>query len=126
MTRATLTDKQRRGMEALEAARRAGMTLSDYAKTQGLKVRELYDAVAGLRQRGVLPATERARKRKSGFMAVQVVSSTPPPAEVARSGPPVGMVCRLVHVGGFVIECGEWPPPAWLRAVLVERRDAAS
>src|SRR5256885_15106264 len=27
-----------------------------------------------------------------------------------------GMVCRLVCEHGWVIECGEWPPPGWLSA----------
>jgi hypothetical protein len=126
MTTATLTEKQRRGLEALEAARRAGKTLSEYAKAHGLVVRELYDAVAGLRKRGVVPTTDRPRKRKSRFMAVQVLSAIARSPSVTRAPPQSGMVCRLVHVGGLVIECGEWPPPAWLSAVLAERRDAAS
>ena len=126
MTTATLTEKQRRGMEAFEGARRAGVTLSSYAKAQGLVVREVHDAVAQLRKRGVLPATTRPRKRKNGFVAVQVVSTGTRLPAVPWPTAREGMVCRLVHAGGFVIECGEWPPPAWLAAVLAERRDAAS
>ena len=126
MTTATLTEKQRRGTEAFEDSRRAGVTLSSYAKAQGLAVREVHDAVAQLRRRGVLPATTRPRKRKSGFVAVQVVSTATRLAAVSRPALRDGMVCRLVHAGGLVIECCEWPPPAWLLAVLAERRDAAS
>ena len=121
----TLTEKQRVAVEALEGARRAGVPLSDYAKAKGLATRTVYDAIAALRRRGALPGTDRPRKRKSKFVAVRVTSSPVAVAEgarVARSG----MVCRLVCEHGWVIECGEWPPPSWLSAVLPGRRDAAA
>ena len=120
----TLTEKQRVAVEALEGARRAGVPLSDYAKAKGLATRPVYDAIAALRRRGALPGTDRPRKRKSKFVAVRVTSSPVAVAEgagVAR----IGMVCRLVCEHGWVIECGEWPPPSWLSAVLPGRRDAA-
>ena len=121
----TLTEKQRVAVETLEGARRAGVPLSDYAKAKGLATRPVYDAIAALRRRGALPGTDRPRKRKSKFVAVRVTSSPVAVAEgarVARSG----MVCRLVCEHGWVIECGEWPPPSWLSAVLPGRRDAAA
>jgi len=46
-------------------------------------------------------------------------------SEVARAAGS-GMVCRLVCAQGWAIECGEWPPPSWLSAVLPGRRDAAA
>jgi len=60
-----LTERQRTAVAALEAARQAGMTLSDYAKAQGLEVRPVYDAIAALRRRGALPGSDRPRKRRS-------------------------------------------------------------
>ena len=47
---------------------------------------------------------------------------------IAEVGPAArsGMVCRLVCAQGWAIECGEWPPPSWLSAVLPGRRDAAA
>ncbi len=120
----TLTEKQRVAVETLEGARRAGVPLSDYAKAKGLATRPVYDAIAALRRRGTLPGTDRPRKRKSKFVAVQVRNSPIPIAEVgpaARSG----LVCQLVCAPGWVIEFGEWPPPSWLSAVLPGRRDAA-
>jgi len=120
----TLTRRQQVAVEALEAARQAGMTLSDYAKAHGLEVRPVYDAIAALRRRGALPGTDRPRKRKSKFVAVRVTSSSAPVTEVAPAGRS-GLVCRLVCAPGWVIECGEWPPPSWLSAVLPGRRDAA-
>jgi hypothetical protein len=121
----TLTEKQRVAVEALEGARRAGVPLSDYAKAKGLEIRPVYDAIAALRRRDALPGTDRPRKRKSRFVAVRVTSSPTPVTEIAQATRS-GMVCRLVCEQGWVIECGEWPPPSWLSAVLPGRRDAAA
>jgi hypothetical protein len=119
----TLTQKQREAVEALEGARRAGVPLSDYTKSKGLELRPVYDAIATLRRRGALPPADRPRKRKSKspFVAVRVRSS-PVPTTAARSG----LVCRLVRSDGCAIECGEWPEPKWVAAVLTGRKDAAA
>ena len=87
-------------------------------------MRQLYDAVALLRKRGVLPPAQHARKRKSNFVAVQVQSSAverPAPGSVRLT-----LVCRLVHASGWRLECGEWPPPGWLAAVFAEREHVAA
>jgi hypothetical protein len=119
----TLTQKQREAVEALEGARRTGVPLSDYAKSKGLELRPVYDAIAALRRRGALPRPDRPRKRKSKspFLAVRVTSS--PAAVTAVRG---GLVCRLVRSDGCAIECGEWPEPKWVAAVLTGRKDAAA
>jgi hypothetical protein len=120
-----LTQKQREAVEALEGARRAGVPLSDYAKAKGLELRPVYDAIATLRRRGTLPPTDRPRKRRTKstarFVAVRVRSAPTPPA-TSRSG----LVCRLVRSDGCAIECGEWPAPNWVTAVLTGRKDAAA
>ena len=119
----TLTQKQREAVEALEGARRAGVPLSDYAKSKGLELRPVYDAIATLRRRGALPPTDRPRKRKSKsrFLAVRVMNSPAPIAAIRN-----GLVCRLVRGDGCAIECGEWPEPKWVAAVLTGRKDAAA
>lgn len=118
-----LTEKQRVAVQAMEGAKQAGMTLSDYAKAQGLEVRPVYDAIAALRRRGAVPGSDRPRKSqsKSRFVAVRVASSSAPAGEVARDG----LVCRLVCAQGWAIECGEWPAPSWVSALLSGRADAA-
>lgn len=122
-----LTQKQRVAVEAVEAAKQAGMTLSDYAKAQGLEVRPVYDAIAALRRRGALAGSDRPRKRegKSRFVAVRVRNSSVPLPEVSQAAR-CGLVCRLVWAQGWVIECGEWPAPSWVSAVLAGRGDAAA
>jgi hypothetical protein len=117
----TLTQKQREAVEALEGARRAGVSLSDYAKAKGLELRPVYDAIAALRRRGALPPADRPRKRKSRFVAVRVTSSPAPTAAVGS-----GLVCRLLRSDGCAIECGEWPEAKWVAAVLAGRKDAAA
>ncbi len=119
-----LTEKQRTAMAAAEAARAAGVTLIGHCRAQGLNVREVYDAIAALRRSGVLPKAEKSRHRRGEFVAVRVVKTRQPsPAMMPRG---TGMVCRLVHAGGLVIECGEWPPTGWLLSLTSGLRDAAS
>jgi hypothetical protein len=122
----TLTQRQREAVEALEGARRAGVPLSAYAKSKGLELRPVYDAIATLRRRGVLPRSDHPRKRrsKSRFVAVRVRSSPAPDTQDARASRN-GMVCRLVCAQGWAIECGEWPAPSWVSALLSGRGDAA-
>ena len=54
MTTATFTERQRQAIEAMEGARNEGVALSKYAKAHELNVRELYDAIACLRRKGLL------------------------------------------------------------------------
>lgn len=121
MGTAEMTEKQRAAMEALQGARREGKALSEYARAHGLSIWELYNALSCLRRKGVLPKSERSRKPRGKFVAVRLVPERPIPAH--SSG---GMICRLVHRSGYVIECGEWPPPSWLAALARESSDAAT
>jgi|ERR1700722_8208534 hypothetical protein len=119
-----LTEKQRTAMAAVEAASTAGLTLTAHCTAQGLNVREVYDAIAALRRSGVLPRAQKSRRRKSGFVALRVVKTQQP--SPAMMPPGTGMVCRLLHASGLVIECGEWPSAFWLLSLTSGLRDAAS
>jgi hypothetical protein len=117
---ATMTDKQRRALEAMNAAREQGCSLTQYAQAQGLLVRELYDALAALRRKGMLP---KGRASKSRFVSVRVAPAMAMPlAHSAASS----VVCRVVTAGGCAIECLQWPEPRWLAALSVGSMDAAS
>ena len=122
-----LTEKQRVAMETLEGAQRAGMPLSEYARSQGLELRPVYDAIAALRRRGALPKPERTGKRraKSDFVAIRVSDRAAAAREVAHV---VGdeIVCRLARVDGWTIECRQWPQPQWVAALLSGEKDAAA
>jgi hypothetical protein len=120
-TAAEMTEKQRRAVEAMEGARNEGISLNDHAKARGLVIRELYDAIAGLRRKGLL-AQAAKRKKRSKFVAVRVrPEQASPVASTAMSIP----VCRVVQPGR-VIECLQWPPPSWLAALSPGSADAAS
>ena len=120
-TATEMTEKQRRAVEAMEGARNEGISLDDYAKARGLVIRELYDAIAGLRRKGLL-AQAAKRKRRSKFVAVCVAPEQGlPVARTAMSIP----VCRVVQPGR-VIECLQWPPPSWIAALSPGSADAPS
>lgn len=125
MTTAKITDKQRRALAALEAARRQGCSLVAYARQEGLSVREIYDALAALRRKGALAKASDEGRRQSGFVAVRVTPSLPASSSVRGLQPSTGVLCRIVQSGG-VIECLQWPPPGWLAGVTAGSADAAS
>ena len=122
-----LTELQRLSLATQEAARVAGKPLSVYAREQGLEVRRIYDAIVAVRRRGRrAEATAPSRTRRSAravaardaFVALEVRAGTPGGGGVVR--------CRVLVAGDAVIECHAWPDPAWLRAVLAMRVDAAA
>ena len=117
----TMTEKQRLAVEALEGARQEGVTLTAYANAKSLAIGELYSTLAGLRRKGLLPRP--ARRPRSKFVAVRVQGPTPILGRAPASG---AVVCRIVHAEGYLIECTQWPPPAWLNALTREPKDAAA
>jgi hypothetical protein len=115
-----LTDRQRQALEHVERAGNAGMKLSQYLRTQGIGLRPIYDALAATRRKGVVASASTAfvaRRADSPFVEVRMAS----PPTLPRSA----VVCRVLIGGVAVIECGEWPPAAWLSSVLGCRADAA-
>lgn len=112
-----LSDLQRQALEHAEHARGEGVKLSQYLRTRGITLRPVYDALAAARRKGVSGAAVSKRVR-SPFVEVRMASSAP---ALPRSA----MVCRVL-AGGVVIECGEWPPAAWLASLLGSRPDAAA
>lgn len=125
MTTVEMTEKQRRALDAMEAARQQGCSLTQYAKAQGLVVREIYDALAALRRKGVLPKP--VGRTKSKFVSVRVA----PVSTAMTAAPPPGAsgaLCRIVHAPGFAIECLQWPEPRWVPALSASSgsADAAS
>jgi hypothetical protein len=123
MTTATFTDKQRQAIEAMEGARNEGLALSKYAKAHGLVIRELYDTIACLRRKGLLPKP--MRKAKSKFVAVRMVAPSEP-AQAVLTRPTSGVLCRIVCPRGPMIECIQWPPPAWVAALTAGPADVAT
>ena len=108
-----LTQKQRQAMEAAEGARREGVGLSEYARRRGLELRTLYDAIAALRRKGVLPKAGSKPGSAQKFVAVSVAGRAVPAV-----GPGAGVpLCRIVQ-RGVVIECLQWPDPRWMAGLM--------
>lgn len=64
MTTPTLTEMQAQAIECLEGARSAGVALSEHVRSRGLNLRGIYDAIAQLRRRGIVPPAPRREKRR--------------------------------------------------------------
>jgi predicted transcriptional regulator len=121
---ATMTDKQRQAVAAMEAARNQRCSLTEYARANGLDVQRIYAILTMLRRRGLLPKS--GRKQRSAFVAVRLqptVSAQTSSGEVSRQ---FSAVCRIVRRHGDVIECLQWPDPRWVAALSAGSTDAAS
>ena len=110
MTREVVTELQREAKACREESRQAGGSFSAHVRSKGLNLRAMYDAIAQLRRRGLLPPGEPrevAAGLKTGgaarFAKVRVQASAPSVA----AGP-----LRL------------WLPMASGRRVELELRDA--
>jgi len=99
----------------MHEAQEQGSTLKDYAAKIGLDVRQLYELRRRLVRKGAFGPLTRRKARKSrqegAFLPVRGV----PAAPVASSTP---VTYRLVHPGGWVLECDGLPPASWISAVL--------
>lgn len=108
-----MTARQQRALACFEQAHERGVALSAHARELGLGVREVYDAVAALRRKGVLaPGAKRAPRAApdvaKGFVRVRVQADAAAPA--------TPICCRL-RVGAMLIECAVWPPAAWVASL---------
>jgi hypothetical protein len=91
-------------LEHIEAARRSGQTLKQYAKAHGLAVSSLYNAASVARRTKRKPAIVAA----SAFVPVRMEPAAAP------------IRCRLQHAAGWQLEMERLPDPKWLRELLGE------
>ena len=89
MTTNGLTDLQREAKLCWEESQAAGVAFSAHARAKGLNVRAVYDAVAQLRRRGLLPPGE-PRKVGAGLKARAAASFAKVRVQAIAS-PVVGM-----------------------------------
>jgi len=114
-----------RCLEHLKQARALGLSLAQYARAHGLKVRMLYDADNRLRRNGLItgmPLQQPGKaiaKRKPEIGERQFVSVRVAPH---HSSP----VLRIQHARGHVLEFGSWPPTDVMIAALAGGCDAAA
>jgi hypothetical protein len=119
-----------RCLEHLKQARALELSLAQYARAHGLKVRMLYDADNRLRKKGLIAGMpsqqpgEAVAKRKpeiaeSQFVAVRIERPSVAPC-------PSSPVLRVQHARGHVLEFGSWPPTEVIIAALSGGCDAAT
>jgi len=125
-----LTAGERRFLEHARRAQQERLPLSEYCRAKGLSPYALYSMRRQLREKGILgpksspsggPEQAAAGRLAKRFVAVRVAE-----AQQAAPPSPAGMVCRLRHASGWLIECGAWPPSSWLREIVREVSDARS
>jgi hypothetical protein len=118
-----LTEQEQQALEQMRQAQEQGSTLKDLAARLGLEVRHLYEIRRRLVRKGAfgLPSGRKTRKtrRPGAFVPVRVVRAAPTPRGTS-------VTCRLVHPGGWVLECDGLPPATWIAAVLAGEAHAAS
>jgi hypothetical protein len=122
-TTEALTEREQEALERMREAQKQGVTLKAYAAKMGLDVGQLYDLRRRLVRKGAFGALPPRKPRKSrkatAFVPVRVV-----PAGTVPSG--TSPMCRLLHPGGWVLECDGLPPASWVAAVLTGGAHAAS
>lgn len=104
-------------LEHLNHAKELGTPLTEFATAFHLNVNDLYAGKAQLQRKGFWPA-KNADATQPELLAVQVSAPAPAAAE--------SIVCRLKAPSGWVIECGEWPEPAWMSRLMQMPAKAAS
>lgn len=122
-TTGPLTEQEQQALEQMRQAQEEGSTLKELAARLGQDVRHLYELRRRLVRKGAfgaLPGRKTRKPRKTGaFVPVRVV-----PAATTPRG--TSIACRLVHPGGWVLECDGLPPATWIAAVLAGEAHAAS
>jgi hypothetical protein len=85
-------------------------------------IRQLYELRRRLVSKGAFGSLPRRKARKSrkesAFVPVRMVAAASVPSGAS-------VTCRLVHPGGWVLECDGLPPAAWIAAVLTGGTHAA-
>lgn len=112
-----LSERERRYLEHVQRAKSRGQSLAQYCREAEISVHTLYGIRHQMRRRG-LPHGEAGAPDagpRGGFLPVRL-TATPASA---------GIVCRLRHPSGWVIECASWPAADWM-AELIEAHDAAA
>jgi transposase-like protein len=119
--REELTAGERRYLEHVRRAGSQGMELSQYCRSVGLNPFSLYSMRRQMRRKGLLAPAQQAASAAGAkeprvpgrFVAVRVGEPAVPAAATAA-----GLVCRLRHPSGWMIECGSWPESSWVQALV--------
>jgi len=104
-----LTDRERECLKHIRQARERGMSFAEYCCSAGRKANEWHGVRHGMVKKkllppgsGARPKSVRSRRKPVGFIPVRVESSS-------GIGSSIGMLCRVRHPSGCIIECASWP-----------------
>ena len=121
-----LTEREQQYLEHVRRAKERGISLVEYCAELGVKPRALYSTRRDMVRKGLLPRVRpvkgerrRVTSKKSSFATVRVAARTPVSAEG-------GVVCRVRHPSGCLLELGHWPEAAWISKVLQGAGDASA
>ena len=107
-------NEQLTAIEHAERAQSQGQTVAEYCRQIGMSPHVLYGVRRQMRKKGLLessPTRRRVSEKTGRFIAVSVV----------KSSPATGTACRVRHPSGWMIECGGWPDPSWLKELVGEQ-----
>src|SRR5581483_6405046 len=76
---------EKQALEAMQGARREGLSLRAYAQKHGLKVPNLYNTIARLRHKGLLGKRAGKRRGKSVTIRGEITRANPPPSDAQVS-----------------------------------------
>jgi hypothetical protein len=110
-----LSEQEQQALEQMRQAQEQGSTLKELAARLGMEVGRLYEIRRRLIRKGAFDPPPRRKTRKlrkaAAFVPVRVVPEAPAPRSTS-------VRCRLVHPGGWVLECDGLPPASWIAAVF--------
>jgi hypothetical protein len=120
-----MTKKEQEAVDAMQGARREKSSLRAYAKKHGLTLPNLYNTIARLRHKGLLGKRGRSR-RGNKPVAIRGPATRTNSSSREETTPRGSVVCRILHQGGYVIECTQWPPLSWLESLAGNSTGPAS
>jgi hypothetical protein len=113
-----LTDRERECVKHIGQARERGMSFAEYCRSAGLKANEWHGVRHGMVKKKLLPPgpgtrskSVPSRRKPARFIPVRVEPSS-------GTGSSIGMLCRVRHPSGCIIECVSWPELTWMRGLL--------
>jgi hypothetical protein len=121
MSTEPLSEREQQCLEHLRRAQELDVSLSEYARSFEVDVKELYSTKRTLVQRGLLAGG--TSRKDAAAKSVQASDFVPVQVSPRRPPTPSGALCRIQHPSGLVIECMTFPPASWLAVLLPGGRD---
>jgi hypothetical protein len=127
----SLTEKEQTCHEYIKQAEELGVSFAEFCRSFDLNVHTWYSIRKGLVRKGVIAGRGQAEDAEPEKPAKEVkdvkeVKSAFAEVRIAPPAATTGVMCRIRHPSGWVIECAKWPDGAWLSALLAAGANAAA